>query len=64
MMITDYIHIISCNILSWSYILELQSNITVSKDTIEVRDGGKVSESPDMDDVQFIIYDIYINWVF
>ncbi len=42
---------------------ELQSNITVLKDMIEVRDGRKACESLYMDDGQFIIDDICINWM-
>ncbi len=40
---------------------ELQSNLTVLKNMIEVRDGGTVCESLGMDAVQFIIDDICIN---
>ncbi len=40
---------------------ELQSNVTVLKDMIDVRNGGKVCESLGMDDVQFIINNNCIN---
>ncbi len=39
---------------------ELQSNVTVLKDMIDVRNGGKISESLGMDAVQFIIDDIVL----